>query len=693
MKHASSTQYTFYTPEGFARPVRLSEETRGFAFRSLHHEYGLDTLRNDSVCLDGEPGLEGMTPLERYDLAIRQIAEKAPVRICPGERISLAATLGAAVRHTVPAKANGEYLFPGVSHLTIDFDFVLENGLPGLRREAELAASRFEGTPKEAFSKSVLNALDCFELWIGRYIDALRRLDAENAGSDPAGRGYSRNVRSLEALLAGPPGSFCEAVQCIWACFAFARLCGCWPGIGRIDRMLGKYLRSDLEAGILTLDEAREILAHFFIKGCEWVAGGDCGSGDAQHYQNLVIAGIAKDGSEVTNEVTYLVLDIIEELGISDFPTTVRLSRRSEDRLLEKAAQVIRLGGGTVAVYNEDLIIEAFLRRGYALGEAREFANDGCWEVQIPGTTDFTYVPFDALAILEKQTFRGYNIDGPDNEFPDFESVLRAFSEDLRAAVKGIGDSFKASYRRNPDGSFGGFAAAFPCTVISVFERGCIEKGLSYFEGGPAYQVRSPHIGGLPDAVNSLYAIKKSVFDDGLVTLGELFAILRDNWEGSEPLRQYMLNRYSYYGTDNDEADGIAARILGEFADFCDSQNEGFGYDFAPGVSTFGRQLEWAPGRLAAAHGRKQGEVLAANFSPTPGTDTLGATAVIRSYCRCPLVRMGTGAALDVRLLPQCVKGNDGISALKGLMRFAGRLLYADRRAGPGDPPGGAGPS
>jgi formate C-acetyltransferase len=111
------------------------------------------------------------------------------------------------------------------------------------------------------------------------------------------------------------------------------RLCGNWPGIGRRDELLGPYLENDLKHGVLTLDEAREILAHFFIKGCEWICGGNYGSGDAQHYQNLVIAGIDENGNDVTNDVTYLILDIIEELGISDFPTTVRLSSKSPEKL------------------------------------------------------------------------------------------------------------------------------------------------------------------------------------------------------------------------------------------------------------------------------------------------------------------------------------------------------------------------
>ena len=130
-----------------------------------------------------------------------------------------------------------------------------------------------------------------------------------------------------------------------------------------------------------------------------------------------------------------------------------------------------------------------------------------------------------------------------------------------------------------------------------------------------------------------------------------------------------MLNHYIYFGSDNDEVDKLAARLLDDFADCCAALDGKCGYRFPAGVSTFGRQLEWAPYRLAAPHGRKSGEVLAANCSPTPGTDVNGATAIIRSYCKCNLRRMVTGAALDIKLVPSNVSGEDGLQALISLMR------------------------
>ena len=183
------------------------------------------------------------------------------------------------------------------------------------------------------------------------------------------------------------------------------------------------------------------------------------------------------------------------------------------------------------------------------------------------------------------------------------------------------------------------------------------------------YNLVSPHIGGLPDVANSLYAIKKLVFDDKKVSFSELMTILRNNWEGQEPLRQYALTKYAYFGNDNDEVDEIAATIFGDFADICDEMKEHTGYMTPAGVSTFGRQIFWAPERSATPYGKKANVVLANNFSPTPGTDREGATAVIKSYCKSDLRRAVNGAALDVKLLPMAVNSENGLEAIVALIR------------------------
>lgn len=659
----------FFATNG-KRPIRLGESTRKFAYESLNHKYGQDTLKNFAISMDDYEGYENLTPIQQYDMAVEAVAEKSPIRICDNEKLSGAATLGLAIYHTLPVTFKGENPFVSVSHLTIDFETVVTKGVDYIEKQAEIAFEKYKGTDKEAFLLSCIKTINSMKIWHKRYLDVLKEKPE-----------YQDNYKNLLNVPFKPASNFYEAVQSIWFTFAFVRLYGNWPGIGRLDWLLGDFLENDLKNGVLTLEEAREILAHFFIKGCEWIKGGNCISGDAQHYQNIILAGIDENGKEVTNTVTYLVLDILEELGISDFPTTVRINKYTDKKLLRRVADVIRLGGGVIAIYNEDLIIESLVNYGYELKEARKFANDGCWEIQIPGKTYFIYTPIDSLQTLQKHTLNNYN---GELSFNSFDELYEKFCEDLKwEASNMVFTTSRNSFIQTdaPPKEWARYAAT-PCTVISLFEQGCIEKGLSYWEGGPIYNVTSPHIGGLPDTVNSLYAIKKLVFDDKKVSFGELMTILKNNWENNEPLRQYALNKYSYFGNDNDEVDIISKKIIEAFADACDEANEHSGFSSPAGVSTFGRQLEWSVNRFATPYGKKAHEVLSGNFSPTPGTDKEGATAIIKSYCKADLKRTVSGAALDIKLLPSAVNGENGIEAIisliKGFVSLGGHFMQLD---------------
>ncbi len=661
----------FPTAASVPRPVRLPESTRRFAWESLNAKYGREAEANPGVHLDDVPGFREMQPIDRYDIAIRRIAEEAPLRLCAGERLSGAATLGVAIDHCVPAlfKCGGfgancrdaikadwhdEPVCAGVSHHTADFPTVLRRGLDGIRTDVEASLVCHAGDPaRRRFLESCVAVLESFRIWHGRYLEAME-----------ARPEFAANREAMLRVPFAPARTFHEAVQSLWSVFAFLRLCGNWPGFGRLDQMLGPFLEADLAAGRITLDDARDLLAHFFIKGCEWIRGGVRGSGDAQHYQNIVLAGIDADGREVANAVTHLVLDIVEELSISDFPISIRLNRDTPEPLLRHAAEAVRHGGGVIAFYGETSVIRSLVAYGYEETEARQFANDGCWEIQVPGRTYFSYVPFDSLLVLQHRTLHDY---ASEVAFGNFDALFDAFAADLAAQVREICDDVRARSFLPDDPS--AFAARHPCTAVSLFEGGCVESGRSYLEGGPRYEVVSPHAGGLPDVVDSLFAIKRLVFDRHLATFGELMAALRDDWAGREDLRRTALGLDGYWGNDCDDCDAIAARVLDAFADACRACEGICGYAFPPGISTFGRQLEWAKHRLATPHGHHAHDVLAANFSPTPGTDARGATAVIRSYCKAGLSRMVTGAALDLRLYPRDMEGEDGLAAFVALMR------------------------
>lgn len=651
----------FYCGTGLTRPVRLSEETRRFAYESMHGRYGDEAMKTRYVTVDDVYGFDDMSDYDRYDCCIDKIVRTCPLRFVAGERLIGSATLGGAIGHVVPAARNGKCVFDSVSHVTLGFDRVLRLGICGLEQEL----IRYNDRPYNDYLRRVIYHM---RIWHSRYL-------TEAAVKNPECRDLLLRVPFQ------PARTFHEAVQSLWFCFAFTRLCGNWSGIGRIDEMLGSYLKNDLENGTLTLDEAREILASFFIKGCEWIqTSPPVGSGDAQHYQNIVLSGIDVNGNDVTNEVTYLVLDIIEELGISDFPITVRLSKNSDERLLRRIAEVTRYGGGVIAVYNEELILRSMEKIGYDPIEARKFANDGCWEIQIPGQTYFIYQPFDGYSMLMHDVI---GLPDTPREFGSFEELWDAYVARMREYIaENFENLLRSRNRHYGRDDWKWKQAGPPCEVVSLFIEDCAKNGRQYYRGGPRYTVFSPHIGGAPDVGNSLHAIDRLVFREKRVSFAELMRALQSNWEGYENLRRYAMNKITYYGNDDDEADSYVVRVLDTFADIVLEHNGKSPIKYIPGVSTFGRQIEWSHNRVPSPMGTKKDAILSGNDSPTPGTDTEGATAVIKSYCKANLEKQACGAALDIRLHPSSVSGENGVEALiamqKTFIELGGFFMQTD---------------
>lgn len=652
----------FYTVSDVKRPVRLKNATREFAYESLQGKYGDEAMKYYAVNLDDVPDFCNLSDYDHYDLAIYRICRDAPIRICENELLSGSATLGRAIEHYVPViytpQIDGaRYELLGISHLTVGFERVMKLGVNAVEREIDSALEKDGLTNgQKRFYLSLKSTVSSMRVWHARYLDALKDTKPEI-------------YENLKRVPFEAPGSYYEAMQSLWFLFAFTRLCGTWSGIGRIDEMIGPYLKADLENGVITIDQAREIMASFFIKGCEWIRSDYAfEGGDAQHYQNLILGGIDSNGNDVTNEVTYLVLDVVEELGISDFPISVRVNKKTDEKLLYRTAEVMRHGGGVIAVYDEDKVIDALTKFGYELHEARGFSNDGCWEVQIPGRTFFTYYCMDSLQILLFDVLH-LDTDTP-AVYDDYDRLVNDFYKALHDAVEN--GPYKYYYNAiGYDGDDGKWHCKHHrvCSVVSLFYKDCIDSGLSYLDGGPAYTALSPHISCAPDTANSLYAIKKLVFEDKLVGFSELMGIVKNDWAGHEDLRQLVLSRYSYYGNDNDEVDFIMRDILDTFSGFVNDLNGRTPMMFISGVSTFGRQIEYSHKRnLAVPFGMKKGAILSGNASPTPGTDFEGATAIIKSYCKLDLVNQTCGAALDIKLHPTAVKGEDGVDGLVSLI-------------------------
>lgn len=628
-------------------PRRLSDITHHLAQIGLSGEHGRNLSYANWDFPEGRDA--SLSNNMKYGYAAMSIAQNAPLRILPGELIVGSATLREGAQHVTPLLK-----MSSISHTTVGFEKVLNTGYKGLRAEIEERLNRGglddHGTD---LLQSMLLTLDAATVWQQRNVELLKEMQQKASAEEQ--KFYGNIIETLEHVPENPPRNFREAIQSLWSMYAFFRLMGNWSGIGRFDRMLYPYLERDLNDGTLTLDEARELVAHFWIKGTEWI-GEHNATGDAQFYQNIILGGIDRNGKEVTNALTYLVLDVVEELHISDYPIAVRIGDKTPEKLYRRIAEVQRFGGGIVSVYNENVVIDGLIKFGYPEEEAREFTNDGCWEAIIPGKTAFIYSPTDMMQPL----FRALKLDR--NEplaYTDFESLYKSFVVELDKDVNNLQTALDNSWQDH----------VTPNPLVSMFVEGCIEKGLGYAERGPKYTVNGIHYGGVSDTANSLQVLKKLVFEERYIELNDFIDILRKNWEGNEGLRRLVQNRFEFYGNDNAESDEMMVRVFNDYSNIVAQVKERNGVKRPCGISTFGREVDWRIMRRATPEGSRVGDILATNCSPTPGSDRKGPTAVLNSYCKLDFTRCPNGATIELKVLPDSVKDENGVVALVGLMK------------------------
>jgi len=641
------------------RPTRLREATRQLAERALAAEFGKAMDTSPAVKMDDIPDFKSKSPREQYSLCARRIAECAPIRLIT-PMLAGSATLARAREHFLPATYGGETVFSSTSHLTPGFDRVLTLGWIGLRKEIE-ARMRNASSDDAAYLQSLLHALDSAEIFHARTLSFIKETPPHTALAE-----------TLARVPMHPPRNFREAVQSVWFQFAHLRLMGNWPAIGRLDQMLYPYFAQDVQNGTLTRDEARELLAHFFIMGCEWITGDFVwGTGDAQHYQNIVLGGTDAEGHDVCNDVTMLILEVVEELDISDFPIAVRVTADTPDAILRKMAEVTSFGGGVVAMYNDAVCVASLVKAGIPLAAAHGFANDGCWEIQVPGETNFSYHPIDLLRILNRHVLRVKDEDG---EIPSYSSAMEIL-EDFAAACH-------AEISTDTSWITAQHTQSLPSPEIDLYTKGCAERARGYHNSGPDYLNLSFHAGGMADAANSIHAINELCFRQKKLTFHALIEILRADWAGNEPLRQFAQKKLVYFGNDNDDADAVFTQIYDIFVNAVNRQTQIGRVRISPGISTFGREIEWRHQRGATAFGAKAGEILATNTAPSPGTDSAGATALLRSACKVDYTRLSGSSAAQLRLTPAMLQGEAGLQAyvslMRGFIREGGFFLQTD---------------
>jgi formate C-acetyltransferase len=479
------------------------------------------------------------------------------------------------------------------------------------------------------------------------------------------------------------PQDFWEALQYYW----FVHLgviteLNTWDSFnpGRLDQHLYPFYKKGLEEGTLTVEQARELLQCFWIKFNNQPAPPKVGvtaqeSATYTDFALINLGGLKKDGSDGVNELTYLILDVIEEMRLLQPSSCVQLSKKNPDRFLKRAAKIIRTGFGQPSIFNTDLIIQELVRQGKSIEDARGGGASGCVEVGAFGKESYILTGYLNMPKIFEITLNngvdpqsGQRIGletGDPQEFESFEELFEAYRRQLNyfVDIKIRGNNLIERL----------YANYMPAPFLSILIDDCIKKGKDYHDGGARYNTSYIQGVGLGTLTDSMTAVKYHVFDQKNLPMEELLAILRDNFKGQEDVRRMLLNKTPKYGNDDDYADEVMKALFEVFFDAVDGRPNTKGGTCRINLLPTTVHVYFGSVTGATPDGRRAGEPLSEGVSPVQGADRRGPTAVLKSVAKMDHVRTG-GTLLNQKFTPQLLKDEDGLNKFVHLVRSYFRM-------------------
>ena len=474
------------------------------------------------------------------------------------------------------------------------------------------------------------------------------------------------------------PRSYWEAIQMYWFVHlgTITELNG-WDAMnpGHFDQHLAPFYQKETEAGTLSRDEAKELMSCFFIKVNNHTAPPKVGitakeSGTYNDFTNLNIGGIKGDGSDGVSEVSYIMLETIEELHILQPGSAIHISTRTPERFLRTGCKVIRKGHGYPSVFNPDVYVQELMRQGKSLLDAREGGCSGCIEVGAFGKEAYVLTGYlNVPKILEVTLHNGIDPvsgrrvgleTGDPCSFNTYDDLYAAFIKQLHYFV-----DMKVRVSNYIDRMFAKYA---PAPFLSLFIDDCISKGKDYYNCGPRYNTTYIQCTGLGTITDSLSALKKHVFENRLVTMNEMLNAIDANFENQEPLRLLILNRTPFFGNDDDYADSIAVNVFNDLYDAIEGKPNTKGECFHLNMLSTTCHVYFGKVMGATPNGRLAGRAISDGTSPSHGADTHGPSSVIKSLGKLDQVKSG-GTLLNQRFMPAMLKREEDIIKLCALIR------------------------
>jgi formate C-acetyltransferase len=572
-------------------------------------------------------------------------------------------------------------------HTVLD-DKIYRKGMLDFIAEIDDHLSRLDHlNDPEAFAKQEeLKAMRiCAETIIafaGRHADAAEALAART--SDPESRQELHLIaRNCRRVPAHAPTTFWEALQYYW----FVHLgvvteLNPWDAFnpGRLDQHLWPFYRRELEAGTLDREAARELLECFWVKFNNQPAPPKVGVTAAESatytdFANINSGGLRPDGSDGVNDVSSLVLEVIDEMRLVQPSSNIQLSRKNPDAFLKQACRVIRNGRGQPSVFNADTVIEEMLRQGKSIEDARNGGTSGCVETGAFGKESYILTGyFNLPKVLELTLHDGVDprtgkrlgpATGDPRSFETFDALLEAFRRQVRhfVDVKMRGNNVIERL----------YAEFLPTPFLSILIDDCITKGKDYLNGGARYNTNYIQGVGIGTLADSLAALKIHVFEEHALTMEEFLQAMGSDFEGAEKLRQILLHRTPKYGNDEDRADDMMRAGFEIFFDAVNGRPNTKGGSYRIDMLPTTCHVYFGSVTGATPDGRRARQPLSEGISPVQGADRKGPTAVLKSAAKMDHVRTG-GTLLNQKFTPQVLEGEKGIDAVAQLVRSYFRM-------------------
>jgi len=545
-------------------------------------------------------------------------------------------------------------------HTVPDWDSLLELGFSGILERAEKSynALKEKGELTEK-QEAFYRAIDIEYRAILRLIDRLHDY-ALTKTHDKA----KRVAKCLEHLSTGGAQDIYDAMQIIYLYFMLSESIDNYQvrslGYG-LDASLYPYFKKDIESGRYTKDEVAEFLGYFLM---QWSAIGNYWG------QPIYLAGTNTDGTTKVNELSYMILDVYDRLGIYNPKIQIKISPSTPKDFVCRALEMIRHGVSSIVFCNEEIIIKSLMSRGATYDVACDSVISGCYEYKTKrGGVGISGTYINALKPVSLVFENGFDSvskkqigpkTGNVEEFKSFEDFYRAYLKQLEHVTLTIADAMGELERRVQDIN--------PSIMFSATLPECTETMTDALDGGIENN-SSFLLCGLGTAVDALMSVYELVFEKKVTTLSEMKRALENNWEGFEVLRKMALGASHKYGNGDKISDSYALAITRTVADLLHGRRNSHGGRCGLELHSARMFILHGEKTLATPDGRRAGEEMSKNASPTPGADRQGITSLIHSATAIDSSLCDTGFCLDAMLHPSAVQGEEGMEALYAVLR------------------------